>query len=75
MSPVWRGTEDEAAWLQVVLGRNCTCERSGDGGVGSVVLSKCVPHRMLDEQRVMDGLVWMRRAAGALLEEEGVERP
>jgi hypothetical protein len=63
----WHGTQQESYALVGVIARYCTCEVGPDG----VRTHTCEPHRMLTEdQRALDGLLFARRMADRLLEEE-----
>jgi hypothetical protein len=65
---VWHGTQTESFDLMAAVGRNCTCEIASVTGMR---LSTCPPHQMLDEdQRALDGLLFMRRMAERLQREE-----
>lgn len=62
----WHGTAAESAALVAAITHNCTCEFK----VG-VRQSTCPPHEMMvSDQRAMDGLVFMRRRARQLYEQE-----
>ncbi|HEV8638515.1 MAG TPA: hypothetical protein VG370_30245 [Chloroflexota bacterium] len=62
---VWHGTDQEARELSEAIGRNCGCE-TADG-----VFFRCAAHRMLyGDQRAIDGLLFARRIADRLLQEE-----
>jgi hypothetical protein len=64
---VWHGTHQESFDLLNALARNCTCEF----GFMGVRLTTCAPHRMLTEnQRALDGLLFVRRMAARLRREE-----
>jgi hypothetical protein len=59
----WNGTTDEALALLHALQANCEC-RIEEGRTVSV----CASHRMLvQDQRAIDGLLFMRRMAARLL--------
>jgi hypothetical protein len=67
METVWRGTQPEADMLLKTLARNCRCEF----GLTGARLKTCGPHRILfQDQRALDGLVFMRRQSARLLHEE-----
>ena len=71
---MWHGTEDEAIALLRAMDRVCTAQ-GGDGercafGPRGERLRTCATHRLLLDQRALDGLVWMRRAADRLRAEE-----
>lgn len=62
---VWHGTDEEASALSEAIGRNCGCE-TADGA-----FFRCAAHRMLEgDQRAVDGLLFARRIALRLLQEE-----
>lgn len=61
----WNGTQTEYSELLVAISRNCDCQRPM-----GVVLKKCGPHAMLDEQHALDLLVFGKRMSAALQEEE-----
>jgi len=64
---IWNGTHQESADLTAAINRNCTCQYDVDG---QRTLT-CSPHRMLlDDQRALDGLVFMRQLAERLKLEE-----
>jgi hypothetical protein len=66
-SVLWHGTQTEALELLQALSRNCSCVVTAEG----VRLSTCAPHEMLSEdQRAVDGLLFMRRIASRLRTEE-----
>ena len=65
---IWNGTQEESAALTAAINRHCTCEFDLDGERTTT----CAPHRMLlDDQRALDGLVFMRQIAARLRLEEG----
>jgi hypothetical protein len=64
---VWNGTSEESLALVNAIARNCACEF----GLMGVRLSTCAAHRMLTEdQRALDGLVFVRRVVDRLKREE-----
>jgi hypothetical protein len=71
---IWHGTQDESTALLRAIERLCT----GEGGEGDRCsfgmlgqrLNTCAAHGMLRDQRALDGLLWMRRIAPRLIEEE-----
>ena len=64
---VWHGTQQESFDLVNAIARNCTCEF----GLMGVRLATCAPHRMLTEdQRALNGLLFARRMADRLRQEE-----
>jgi len=71
---VWHGTEEEATALLQAFDRACS-EKQGEGercafGSGGERLRTCAAHRLLLDQRALDGLLWMRRIAPRLRSEE-----
>jgi hypothetical protein len=63
----WNGTQQESTDLVAAINRHCTCQFDLDGERTVT----CPPHRMmLDDQRALDGLVFMRQIAGRLKFEE-----
>jgi len=65
--PVFHGDLEEQTALVNAIARNCGCEYAGMGARTST----CPPHNMLlNDQRALDGLVWMRRDAERLRREE-----
>jgi hypothetical protein len=63
----WHGTQQESFDLVNAIGRNCTC----DFGLMGARLTTCSSHRMLmEDQRALDGLLFVRRMAERLLDEE-----
>jgi hypothetical protein len=66
-SVFWHGTQSEALELLQALSRNCSCVVTAEG----VRLSTCAPHEMLSsDQRAIDGLLFLRRIADRLRNEE-----
>lgn len=66
---VWSGTQQESYDLVDAIQHNCTCEF----GLMGVRLSTCIAHRMLTEdQRALDGLLFMRRMVSRLRKSEGL---
>jgi hypothetical protein len=64
---LWHGTQQDAFELANAIGRNCTCEF----GMMGVRLSTCSAHRMLvEDQRALDGLLFVRSMAARLQREE-----
>ena len=62
----WNGTSDEALALLAALSQHCSCHITH----GRVV-AVCAGHSMLaNDQRAVDGLLFMRRMAARLLAEE-----
>jgi hypothetical protein len=63
----WHGTQEESLALLAAIAHNCTCEF----GLMGVRSSLCGPHQMLrQDQRALNGLLFSRRMARRLLEEE-----
>jgi hypothetical protein len=63
----WQGTESEYLDLTRALGRNCECEFASIG----TRRTACSAHRMLaDDQRALNGLLFARRIAERLRDEE-----
>lgn len=68
---VWYGSQQESLDLVNAVARNCSCEF----GMMGVRLSICAPHRMLvEDQRALNGLLFVRRISERLRSEEW-ERP
>ena len=64
---VWKGTPDESLALVNAVAQHCTCTF----GAMKQRLTTCAPHKMLTEdQRALDGLLFMRHQADRLAEEE-----
>jgi hypothetical protein len=67
---IWHGTLHERRELSNAVRHNCSCEF----GLMGVRLSTCASHHMLNEdQRALNGLLFGRRIAGRLSDEEGLE--
>ena len=63
----WHGTHEESLALISAIRHSCTCEF----GLQNVRQSVCAAHEMLArDQRALDGLLFARRMAKRLLEEE-----
>jgi NMT1/THI5 like len=63
----WNGTQQESLDLAAAIDRHCTCECD----LNEERAVTCSPHRMLmDDQRALDGLVFMRHIAERLRLEE-----
>jgi hypothetical protein len=63
----WNGTPQETVALMNAIASNCTCEF----GLMGVRLRTCAAHCMLvEDQRVLNGLIFARRMADRLLCEE-----
>jgi hypothetical protein len=70
---LWHGTEDEAIALLKAFDRVCTQQRGGEHcafGLRGERLHTCSAHRLLMDQRALDGLLWMRKMAPRLCAEE-----
>jgi hypothetical protein len=66
MTVIWRGSAAESQALVDAVEHNCTCEFWMD-----VRLTCCPAHRMLvEDQRALDGLLFARRIADRLRQEE-----
>ena len=63
---VWNGTQLDAVALLSAAADNCDCQF----GAGAARLTICAAHRMLNDQRVLDGLLFARHMAARLLVEE-----
>ena len=64
---LWHGTQQDSFDLVNAIARNCTCEF----GLMGVRLSTCAAHRMLvEDQRALDGLLFVRSMAERLHREE-----
>jgi hypothetical protein len=68
MAASWSGTQSEYLDLMRVLNRNCGCQF----GLMGVRLSRCSTHDLIDDQRVLNGLVYARRIAATLRDEESL---
>jgi len=67
---IWHGTLHERRELSNAVRHNCSCEF----GLMGVRMSTCASHHMLSEdQRALDGMLFGRRIAGRLSDEEGLE--
>lgn len=53
----WQGTDEEFARLQVAVVRNCECV----AGMFGMPPTTCEPHRMLDDQTMLDHLLYVYR--------------
>ena len=68
----WHGSETEALLLLQALNRHCSCTYGANGARRTT----CPPHRILvEDQRVVDGLLFMRRIAARLRSEERCGEP
>lgn len=67
-APVWHGDSKESDALTNAINSNCCCTHA----LSDERTVTCGPHKLLlEDQRALDGLLWMRRQAEKLLEEEG----
>ncbi len=67
----WHGTVRENLDLMRAVTRNCAC----DVGLMGVRLTSCAAHQMLvQDQRALDGLLFGRRIAAKLRDEEWLTR-
>jgi hypothetical protein len=64
MQATWNGTENELSVLLHVIAQNCTCRLPTQPAGG------CAAHRMLLDQRVVDGLVFAYRVVDKFVVEE-----
>jgi hypothetical protein len=63
----WHGTQQDSFDLMNALARNCTCEF----GLMGKRLTTCGVHRMLvEDQRALNGLLFVRSMVERLLREE-----
>ena len=63
---IWNGTVAEARELGDILRRYCACGSDSTGRSGC-----CGPHSMLvSDQRALDGLLFVRRIAARLVQQE-----
>ncbi len=61
VSVVWRGTNDETTRLMTAVHRNAVCDKDMDCCDLDITTVRCGAHDMLNSQRVLDGLLFMRR--------------
>jgi hypothetical protein len=62
---IWHGTDAEYRILLRIVAGYCSCRPEG------IKIVVCSPHQMLvEDQRAIDGLVFLRRLAGRLTAEE-----
>ena len=67
----FHGSEIEASELEAAIRHNCECTFNDDGSMNDM----CKPHRMmLDDQRALDGLLFMRKQVKKLREGEGIDQ-
>jgi hypothetical protein len=64
--PNWHGTEEEWGALLDAVDLHCACLYTSMG----TPLRRCVAHSILQDQRALDGLLWMRRLRTRLQREE-----
>jgi hypothetical protein len=65
MAVTFNGTQTEAAELNSAVLHNCDCQRT-PFGMGP----KCPSHEMLNDQRALDHLLFIRRLRERLVREE-----
>lgn len=63
---VWHGSVQEASDLANALANNCDCEFGQMG----VRVATCRAHAMVEDQRVLDGLLFARYMVDRLIAEE-----
>jgi hypothetical protein len=64
---IWNGTPHDTSDLTRAVARHCACEHGPMG----VRVTTCSPHRMLShDKRAVNGLLFMRRLADRLRQEE-----
>ena len=66
MAAIWNGTPSEYLELTRVLGHNCGCEF----GMMGVRLTRCGAHDLIEDQRALNGMLYGRRIAATLRDEE-----
>ncbi len=64
---IWHGTSTEWDELIQIITQNCTCDERTYGG------PRCAAHQLVDDQRAVDRLLFARRIASRLIEEEMAE--
>jgi hypothetical protein len=64
----WQGTDAEYARLYDAVVRNCGC-------VAKQSPHMCAAHLMLEDQNVLDRLLWVFRTRGAFIAREFYARP
>lgn len=64
LKSTWHGTEAEAVRLAEVVARNCECTSTGNDA------RMCSSHSMLDDQRILDGMLFARTILQQLRAEE-----
>jgi hypothetical protein len=70
MTALWNGTPGEYLDLMRALDRHCGCQN----GLMGVRLTRCGAHDLTDDQRALNGLLYGRRLAGRLRDEEWLRR-
>ncbi|MBV9133278.1 MAG: hypothetical protein JO318_11295 [Chloroflexi bacterium] len=65
--PVWHGTREEAVQLTKAIAANCCCEFDPSTGARAIT---CSAHSMIEDQRLLDGLAFVRYMAKRLVEQE-----
>ena len=70
MTASWNGTPGEYLDLTRVLDRNCACQF----GLMGVRLTRCGAHELTEDQRALNGLLYGRRLATRLRDEEWLTR-
>ena len=63
---IWHGTQQDALDLMNALAHNCSCEVNAEG----VRLETCAAHRMTEDQRALDRLLFARYIAARLRAQE-----
>lgn len=63
---LWHGSLKETTELLSAIDANCACKR----GTAGELLEQCGAHRILGDQRQLDGLLFVRQLAERLLREE-----
>lgn len=63
---IWHGNQQDALDLVNALARNCCCEFDG----GQERISTCAAHQMMDDQRLLDRLLFARFIGRQLLAQE-----
>ncbi len=67
---VWHGTADELDQLTKAVTDNCVC-----GQRSYLLAPRCPAHQLLDDQRALDRLLFARRIAARLRQEEFADVP
>ena len=65
MEAVWHGTQSEHGQLLLAIDVNCGQDHDKQ--------PQCAAHALLHDQRIMDGLLFARRIATRLKQQEGVD--